>query len=172
MELLLGCGASRIKKLGATGKPDWDGELVTLDMNAAHNPDVVWDLAKIPLPFDDNKFDGVHAYDVMEHVGQQGDWKFFFAQWQDIWRILKPSGCFYGISPHPTSPWCWADPGHTRSLSPDSLIYLSQDEYAKQVGVTPMTDYRFCYTADFKIRHCELLPSAQFSWVMEAIKHD
>lgn len=169
-ELLLGCGANRTKKIAVDGNTEWIGGLITLDMNLDHKPDVVWDLAKLPLPFPDNTFDGIHAYDVMEHVGQQGDWKFFFAQWQDIWRILKPNGAFCGISPHPTSPWAWGDPGHSRVLSPECLTYLSQDEYRKQVGTTAMTDYRFCYTADFKVERGEIVQGGRFWWVMRAVK--
>ena len=82
-ELLLGCGFSRVKKLAHPDRPEWDG-LVTLDMNPAHKPDVVFDLNDWPLPFDGDTFDEVHAYDVMEHLGQQGDWKFFFRQWANI----------------------------------------------------------------------------------------
>lgn len=169
MDLLLGCGSNRDKKIRFDG-PDWNAPLVTLDFNEAHKPDVVWDLNNLPLPFEDSTFDNIHAYDVLEHVGQQGDWKFFFAQWSDLWRILKPGGHFVGVSPHPTSPWAFGDPGHTRVLSPECLTYLSQAEYQKQVGVTAMTDYRFCYAADFQVVHCEILANRNFVWVLKAIK--
>lgn len=168
-ELLLGCGSNSQKKLGVDGARIWNG-LVRVDFNSDHSPDVVHDLTRLPLPFDDGTFDEVHAYDVMEHLGQQGDWRFFFAQWQDIWRILKPDGRFFGISPHWSSPWAWMDPGHTRAMGPEMLTFLCQPQYA-QVGHTPMTDYRFCYSADFEIEMAHVdQTSRQFSWVLRAIK--
>lgn len=169
MELLLGCGESRIKKLARPGHHEWSG-LVTLDITDRHKPDVVHDIASVPLPFDDNTFDEIHAYEVMEHVGQQGDWRFFFEQWSDLWRILKPDGVFHGTSPHWSSPWAWGDPGHTRIISAECLTYLSQAEYESQVGKTPMTDYRFCYLADFDVFHAEVLDNGTFCYGLRAIK--
>src|SRR5262249_46652193 len=142
-ELLLGCGSSRIKKLARPDRPEWDG-LVTLDFATTHGPDVVHDIGALPLPFPDESFDEIHAYEVMEHVGRQGDWRFFFAQWSDMWRLLKPDGHFFGTSPHWSSPWAWMDPGHTRAMGPEQFAFLHQPNYA-QVGITTMTDYRFIY---------------------------
>ena len=167
-ELLLGCGSSREKKLSHPDHREWAG-LTRLDFNAYHAPDIIHDLARLPLPFDDDSFDEVHAYDVMEHIGQQGDWQFFFAQWQDLWRILKDGGRFFGISPHWSSPWAWMDPGHTRAMGPEMLVFLNQLEYA-QVGKTPMTDYRFCYRGDFDIEFAQIDANKQFSWVLRAVK--
>lgn len=150
MELLLGCGSNREKKIGMEGRNQWDN-LVTLDHNHDHYPDVVHDLENVPLPFEDNSFNEIHAYDVLEHTGRQGDWRFFFDQWADFWRILKPGGLFMGIVPSPKSVWVWGDPSHTRIIPIESLTFLSQKEYSKQVGLTPMTDFRFYYKADFEI---------------------
>lgn len=167
MELLLGAGSSREKRLNA-GRADW-ARLVTLDINEDHAPDVVHDISELPLPFEDNTFDEIHAYEVMEHVGQQGDWRFFFDQWSDIWRILKPDGIFFGTSPAASSPWAWGDPGHTRVLSPESMVFLVQPQYEAQVGVSPMTDYRFCYRADFQPVVCENR-AGSFIYILKAIK--
>lgn len=169
VEILLGAGASREKRMALPGRGNWDG-LVTLDMNDDHKPDYVHDLSVLPLPFGDDCADEIHAYEVMEHVGQQGDWRFFFAQWSDIWRILKPGGKFLGSSPHWSSPWAWMDPGHTRAFGPEMMTFLSQPEYSRQVGRTPMTDYRFCYRADFNLVHSEITASGQFCYVLQAVK--
>jgi hypothetical protein len=167
-ELLLGCGSSRVKKIAQPEHPDWSG-LVTLDFADTHKPDVVHDIASLPLPFPDDSFDEIHAYEVMEHVGQQGDWKFFFGQWSDIWRILKLDGLFIGTSPHWSSAWAWGDPGHTRVISQECLVFLHQPNY-QQVGITPMTDYRFCYKADFDIAHIRKNEAEQLEFVLKAVK--
>lgn len=167
-ELLLGCGSSREKKIGHPSHLKWEG-LVCLDFNAVHCPDVLHDMGNLPLPFDDDTFDEVHCYDAMEHVGAQGDWRFFFAQWQDMWRILKDGGRFFGISPHWSSPWAFMDPGHTRAMGPEMLTFLSQPQYA-QVGGTAMTDYRFCYGGDFEIEHTQVDDNRQFIWALRAVK--
>lgn len=164
-ELLLGCGTDRTKKLAYRGRSGWTS-LTTLDCNAGTSPDVIWDMETVPLPFDDNSFDEIHAYDVLEHCGQQGDWRFFFLQWFDFWRILKPGGLFLGISPHPSSPWAWGDPGHTRVIAPESFIFLSQPNY----GRPPMTDYRSLYKADFDLIHSETYDNLQHGFVLEAVK--
>lgn len=147
MELLLGCGSSRVKRLCEDGRAAWSS-LITLDINADHKPDIVHDLTNIPLPFDDNTFDEIHAYEVLEHVGRQGDYRFFFAQWEDFWRILKPGGMFFGTVPLPSSPWAWGDPSHTRIIPRESFIFLSQSAY-EQVGKTAMSDFRYLYKGDF-----------------------
>jgi SAM-dependent methyltransferase len=170
-ELLLGSGSNHARKVGLKGAGDFDrDDLLTLDFNKDHEPDVVWDLNDIPLPFPEKYFDTVNAFDVLEHVGKQGDWRFFFDQWSDIWRILKPDGVFCGLSPHPKSDWVFADPGHTRVLSPEMLIYLHQPSYTQQVGKTAMTDYRFIYKADFEPVHIKVHEDGQFSWILRAVK--
>jgi SAM-dependent methyltransferase len=167
MELLAGCGSSRDMKLAL---PDCDGwtNLVTLDMNPDHKPDVVHDLTQLPYPFPDNHFDQMHFYDVLEHLGQQGDYKTFFAQFSEFWRILKPGGHLLAVSPGPSSPWAWGDPGHTRIMTQECLTFLHQPAYA-QIGRTPMSDYRFCYQADFDINHSVIDGNAHI-FILEAIK--
>jgi SAM-dependent methyltransferase len=169
MELLIGCGGQRDKKLAIDGKNNWE-KLVTLDMNKDHNPDVVWDVTKRPLPFDDNTFDEIHAYDVLEHLGQQGDYKAWFAEWEEWYRILKPGGFMAAISPKWDTLWAWGDPGHTRVINRGSMIYLDQEEYTQQIGKTAMTDYRFCYRSDFGLVLFEDCNDMQFAYVLQAVK--
>jgi SAM-dependent methyltransferase len=169
MEILLGCGSSRVKKLSLPGREEWSG-LVTLDFADTHKPDIVHDIAVLPLPFEDDCADECHAYEVMEHVGQQGDWRFFFDQWSDIWRILKPGGVFFGTSPHWSSAWAFGDPGHTRIVGAEQLTFLSQPNYTAQVGATPMTDYRFYYKADFDLIHSAVNAAGQYEYALRAVK--
>lgn len=149
-ELLIGCGSKHVKVIDPLGTGQWRN-LTTLDNNPAHDPIIVADLTVLPLELNNDLFDEIHAYEVLEHTGHQGDYRFFFDQFAEFWRILKPNGLFCATCPSYKSMWAWGDPSHTRVLSSGSLSFLSQDEYKKQVGVTAMSDFRFCYTADFKI---------------------
>ena len=95
-ELLIGCGSARDKRMTIDDTKGFSN-LTTLDYNADHNPDIVWDLNHpdfLPSIWE-NEFDEIHAYEVMEHVGQQGDYKTFFNQFSAIHRVLKPAGVFF-----------------------------------------------------------------------------
>lgn len=167
-ELLIGAGSSRVKKLAANGRQDWHN-LTTLDINADHKPDLVWDLTQLPLPFEDNSFDEIHAYEVLEHTGQQGDYKFFFAQFAELWRILRPGGLLIGTCPSRHSPWAWGDPSHTRVIQPENFIFLDQAQYIAQVGRTAMSDFRYIFKADFSTAFSQD-DNTTFSFALKAIK--
>lgn len=228
-ELLLGCGAKRIKeprmptaieldKLSRGEKllePSREGvafqNLVTLDINPQHQPDIVFDLSKLgtsrilgdsmeehakgaPLRWwmpcfkcghkpsrhhcdycnghsrcRDNLYDEIHAYEVLEHIGQQGDYNTFFAQFTELHRILKPNSYVFATCPAWHSMWAWGDPSHSRIINAGTLAFLSQAEYEKQVGVTPMSDFRYLYRADFRTVMAEETADT-FLFILQAIK--
>lgn len=168
MELLLGCGSNWDRKIEIEGRRGWS-KLITLDHNADHKPDVVHDLEELPYPFASDAFDEVHAYEVLEHTGQQGDWRFFFDQFSELWRILKPGGYLAATTPSWRSMWAWGDPSHKRVLCSGSLVFLSQKQYREQVGKTAMSDFRFCYKADFEPVHVRE-NDEHFVFVLRALK--
>jgi hypothetical protein len=169
-ELLIGCGSRRDKVVQIDSDPAWH-DLTTLDIEPTHHPDVVHDLNDLPLPFLDNHFAEVHAYEVLEHLGTQGDYRTFFAQFEELWRIIRPGGYLCGSSPALTSPWLWGDPGHTRVISPESFVFLSQAQYDRQIGVTPMSDYRSCYKGDFELVFTDYIGDGHtFLFALRAIK--
>jgi predicted SAM-dependent methyltransferase len=168
-ELLIGCGSNHIKKMAVDGTPTFDN-LTTLDYNSDHNPTVVLGFDELcHYHFKDNEFDEIHAYQVLEHLGQQGDYKLFFAQFSEFWRLLKPNGHFLATCPSRTSVWAYGDPSHTRIMQLEQLVFLSQDEYKRQVGRTPMSDFRNIYKADFKTVFQEEDDDIRF--VLKAIKN-
>lgn len=146
--LLLGAGNNRKLKMGVGNIPAPE-TVITLDMDVNSRPDIVWDLENKPWPIEGNSFDQIHAYEVLEHLGRQGDWRGFFDDFAEIYRILKPGGYLVFSCPLPESVWAWGDPGHTRIVSLESLTFLDQDNYA-QVGTTPMTDYRDYWKGNLK----------------------
>ncbi len=167
-ELILGSGNRQIKTVRFEQIPAEFQNVTTVDIDPDSKPDVVWDLNKVPLPFEDNSFDELHAYDVLEHTGTQGDWRFFFAQFEDFWRVLKPGGYLCAACPMWDSPWAWGDPGHSRLLSKYTLMFLDQGAYA-QVGRTPMTDYRHVYKGNFETM---AITESEHKWgfVLRAVK--
>ena len=169
-ELLAGCGNKR-QKIVAFDKipPTWSDDFVTLDYDETTGCDVVHDLNIVPYPFNDDRFDEVHVYEVLEHLGSQGDYRAFFNQMAEFWRILKPNGWLIGTCPNWDSTWAWSDPGHTRIISPSMLTFLSQAEYKKQVGKTAMTDYRHCWQGDFELYSFEE-SEENWAFVLRAIK--
>jgi hypothetical protein len=169
-ELLIGCGNSRERKVRGPNDPEGFVAPVTLDIDPNSKADIEWDLERLPYSFaKDDSFDEIHAYDVLEHTGQQGDWRFFFAQFSEFWRILKPNGRLIGKSPALTSPWLWGDPGHKRVICRENLSFLIQTEY-DQVGKTSLCDYRHVYRADFEPEHMEVGTQGNFVFALRAVK--
>lgn len=168
-ELLIGCGNSRTKAVAIQGQEAFE-DLVTLDNKEDCGADVIHDLDVLPYPFADNEFDEIHAFCVLEHCGRQGDWKFFFAQFSEFHRILKPGGHFFGVCPTPDSKWAWADPSHTRIISRDTLGFLSQKIYELDVGKTSRSDFRSIYSCDFHIAYVGDYDEGRHSFVLQALK--
>lgn len=149
-QLLVGCGNSRARKITPDGVEEW-GDLVTVDMDPNCGADVIHDLESLPYPFADDEFDEIHAYEVLEHTGQQGDFRFFFEQFHELWRILKPNGWLAITCPRWDSPWAWGDPSHKRIIGAEALTFLNQSEYERQVGNSSMTDFRWLWRGDFRM---------------------
>ena len=140
--LVLGCGNRRDSSLI---------NAVYLDIDPDCKPDVVHDLTKHPLPFKDEEFNKIYAVHVLEHLAYQGDVEFFFREFEEYWRILKPEGRFIGVCPLAGTKWAWGDPGHRRVIQKETLLFLDRDMY-NQVGVTTMGDYRYLYKkGNFKV---------------------
>jgi len=147
--LLIGAGSKR-SLLVPTPLKDVEPVITTLDIEPSHRTDVVWDLNNCPWPFEDDVFDEVHAYEVLEHLGQQGDVEAFFAHFGEIYRILKPGGYLAGSVPRHDHMWAWGDPSHRRIITEGTFTFLDQTAY-EQVGKTTMSDFRSIWKGDFKV---------------------
>jgi SAM-dependent methyltransferase len=172
VELLLGAGSSRDRRIVVNGRKTWT-DLRTLDFNGCHKPDVIHDLNVTPWPFEDDTFEEVHAYEVLEHLGQQGDFRAFFATFAEVWRILKPGGYLAATCPSYRGMWAWGDPSHTRVITSGSLVFLDQEQYHLQVGKTAMSDFRFCWRGDFRPVYVNMAgenDGTGFAFILEAIK--
>lgn len=175
-ELLIGCGFARQKLLGAPGTNLQWQDLVTLDHNYKCLPDIECDLndkiwlcrarseqgvktlfskpghAFLSKEIKESFFSEVHAYEVLEHLGSQGDAESFFATFRNIHRILVPGGFLFGTCPSRYSAWAWGDPSHRRIISQESLVFLSQEIIASnRKANTAMSDFSDIWDLDFKI---------------------
>lgn len=146
--LLLGAGRATPQRFFESNVFREEPEWVRLDINPACKPDVVFDLDALQrghttdrLPFEADTFDEIHAYEVLEHIGRQGDYRGFFREFAEYWRVLKPDGIFCATVPDLTSPWLWGDPGHTRAITHGTITFLTRDVYAYSEQAT--TDYRY-----------------------------
>jgi SAM-dependent methyltransferase len=167
-ELLIGCGNKRERMYPANGRAEWTN-LTTIDHNPNCGADIIWDLDETPWPVGDCEFDEVCAFEVLEHLGQQGDWRAFFRHFGEIWRVLKPGGLLVATVPSWRSEWAWGDPSHTRVITPGTLLFLSRSEQDARVGKTAMTDFRHVWAGDFDIlaSHCD---ASTHSFVLQAVK--
>jgi SAM-dependent methyltransferase len=107
VELNLGCGRKHLP--GA----------VNLDVTAETGPDVVHDLNRIPWPFPDERFEVVHAYDVIEHLND------VIAAVGEIRRVLKPGGVAHITVPHFSCSNAFTDPTHRHYFGWFSFDYVT-----------------------------------------------
>ena len=167
----MGCGRRFTKMVWQANSTDkYEGDIVRLDINPDVKPDVIWDLRKHPLPFSDNEFDEIHAYHILEHLAQQGDYEFFFAEFNEYYRILKPGGGFYGVVPKIDSKWAWGDPGHTRVFPKEYFIFLNKYYYDNQANDSAHSDYRYIYNSNFQTIFIDEKHDNAMAFILVAVK--
>ena len=153
---LMGCGNNDTLKIKTQLLEERGSyEIVRLDIDEACKPDILWDLNDRPLPFATEEFDEIHFYEVLEHIGGQGDWQGFFEEFAEYWRILKPGGRLCASVPMWNSIWAWGDPGHLRVISRGTLSFLDRSIYERDIGKTTMTDYRSVWEHSFSVAHMQ-----------------
>lgn len=140
--LHLGCG--RIEPVQNAG-----ANIITLDADAMLNPMLVCELGIDPIPLANDSVDLAIAEHVLEHIGRQGDTAEWFFFWEELYRVLKPSGQLRFLSPLYSSVWAWSDPSHTRALSPESFTFFNQDAY--RIEGSSISPFRI--RCDFKPHH-------------------
>lgn len=152
--LLIGCGRNLSKQIIYDGQAQWAGELTTMDVNPEIGADIVFDMEVVArggcLPFDDDTFDEIGAFNTMEHWGRQGDFRGWFHECGEYWRVLKPGGQMFILVPIGQD--ALADPGHTRFFQCNWFGFLNQSFYElNEVKQTCFTDYRFAWRKNFDI---------------------
>jgi len=143
--LILGCGNSLDKRLRLSpGSPEkeFDGEVTTVDYTTEVNPDILTNLSDLPYDWaDDESFDEIHAYGILEHCGTQGDADFFFGQFNELHRILRPDGLILITVPRWDTACAFGVPDHRRVM-PACLFAFLEEKYYDNLGKPGFGDYR------------------------------
>jgi SAM-dependent methyltransferase len=97
---------------------------VNLDIAPLPGVDVVHDIAELPLPFPDGRFDEIVCKDILEHVE-------YADVLRELHRILRPGGLLHVEAPHFTSRAVYLDPTHRTAFSIDTLrFFVGSDTFA------------------------------------------
>lgn len=163
--------------------------VTAVDLNPACKPDYIMDLEKglqtlqMPQPNDvdifkgiggvywrlkDDTYNEIHAYEVLEHLGHQGNVTEFFGDFDELWRVLKPGGYLCATVPSRYSVWAWGDPGHRRVIPPAMLQFLNRPNYGG-LGQSPMSDYRDQFVGDWDVIY-SFDDEETHSFILQAIK--
>src|SRR5688500_13646927 len=105
--LQLGCGLKRIE--GA----------VNVDLRPTTNPDVVHNLDERPWPFENDQFDEVVAYDVIEHLDD------IIATMEEVHRVATNGAVVKLTVPHFSCPNSFTDITHRHCFTWFSFHYFT-----------------------------------------------
>jgi SAM-dependent methyltransferase len=95
---------------------------VNADMVKMPGVDKAFDFEKTPYPFEDNTFDEIHAYFILEHLDNH------FEAMQELHRILKKGGVLYIRVPHGSGCYGqWGEFTHKRGYGYRAFDIFSND---------------------------------------------
>lgn len=111
-------------------------ELYGVDMSSHVVEGAVYrqaNLALEPIPFEDNYFDYVSAFDFIEHIPRilpkDNTTRLPFVELMDeVWRVLKPDGVFYAVTPVYPSAAAFQDPTHVNIITKKTHKYFCGEE--------------------------------------------
>ena len=94
------------------------------------------------LPFQDNYFDSISAYDFIEHIPRilniKNNIEFpVINLMNEVYRVLKPGGKFYCITPYYPKMSSFVDPTHVNVITPKTHYYFCYPHnWASMYGFT------------------------------------
>ncbi len=170
----VGCGLNKYP--GAIG----------LDRNPKTGADVIADVDRLPLPFQDSAFCEVRAIHVIEHVAD------VIRTMEEFHRLTAPGGRVLIVSPHYTDFSSFCDPTHRWHLNSFSMRYFGTDSggygyysparfreistYVKLLALWRYLGFEFLVNASRRFRRfwefylCYLIRGKAIEWQLEVVK--
>lgn len=111
----------KVLEIGAGSNPTLrnDQEIIHLDRVKLPHIEVVYDIENGKYPFEDNTFDEVLAFSVLEHTTD------IVKQLKEIWRVCK-NGAIVSIEvPYYNSPDSFRDPTHKSYFTERTMEYFT-----------------------------------------------
>jgi SAM-dependent methyltransferase len=138
----LGCGVFARNPYQSTEL--WGCDLVDLREQTGTNDFnfVCADISQPPLPFEDNFFSSVSAFDLIEHIPRSvyinGNLHLpFISLMNEVFRILEPQGVFFASTPAFPHPAAFQDPTHVNIITDETHNYFcGSAPYARRYGFT------------------------------------
>ncbi|GAB7013712.1 hypothetical protein JCM18549_19830 [Halolamina salina] len=118
-----------------------------VDIREECQPDEVVDLDEYPWPWEDDTFEHVRAWNVVEHVQD------LHHTLNELHRIVSPGGTIAVAFPHPAGRSQWIDPTHEHTLLPETF----QHELAPD-------GWEITHTNVSKVRFGRMLPDRWAMW--------
>ncbi len=137
---------------------------VDLSGNVAGGPIRCANLATEPIPFASSSFDSVSAYDFLEHVprvlatadGRSTRFPFIELM-NEIWRVLRPGGMLYAVTPVYPGKAAFQDPTHVNIMTVDTHTYFTRPQRMAAM---------YGFNGDFVARRVQLTrPDPQVAYI-------
>lgn len=111
------------------------------------------DLSVEKIPFEDNWFDSVSAYDFLEHIprvlasSKEERMRFPFIElMNEIWRVLKHGGLLYAVTPAYPRQEAFVDPTHVNIITEKTHMYFTEPLLTARI---------YGFAGSFKVRRAE-----------------
>jgi SAM-dependent methyltransferase len=111
------------------------------------------DLSFEKIPFEDNNFDSVSAYDFLEHIprllasSKEERIRFPFIElMNEIWRVLKHGGLLYAITPAYPRQEAFVDPTHVNIITEKTHLYFTEPHLMAKI---------YGFEGHFKVRRAQ-----------------
>ena len=103
-----------------------------------------------PLPFEENYFDRISAYDVLEHLSRDPTHNDFIFYMNELCRVLKPGGIALFVFPSYPHIDAITDPTHVNFISKSTIDYVLGSQKGSYAQI--YTSYRLIVNRKIRVR--------------------